>query len=234
MIGLVCIAKDENQYFDEWIRHHLKVGFDHVFIYDNNSKEPIEIAKDLSKFVTINKWTDSDFGSQSRAYLDACKRFGEFEYLAFFDVDEFYMSTTMNVKRDMGMVGFPVALGIYWRIYGNPKPFETRQPIENYIHWHGDKHIKSILQPNYVKSFPDPHKAEVIDIFSYPYIDENGKKITSPTGIHTSKKIWIKHVFTRSRQEFAEKIERGDANTREKNRTWEDFEHYNSLCINLD
>jgi hypothetical protein len=51
MIGLVCIAKDENQYFDEWIRHHLKVGIDRVILYDNNSKKPVEVASDLSNLV---------------------------------------------------------------------------------------------------------------------------------------------------------------------------------------
>jgi hypothetical protein len=233
MIGLVCIAKDENQYFDEWIRHHLKVGFDYVFIYDNNSKEPIEIAKDLKRFVQIIEWKDSEFKSQSRAYMDACKRFENCDYLAFFDVDEFYMSNTMNVNTDLFNLDVPIALGIYWRIYGNPKPFETRQSIENYTHWHGDKHIKSIIQPNHIKSFPDPHKAELINEKKGMYIDENNNQILEPTGVHTSNNIWIKHVFTRSRAEFAEKMQRGDANTREKNRTWHDFEHYNSLCINF-
>lgn len=234
MIGLVCIAKDENQYFDEWIRHHLKVGFDHVFIYDNNSKEPIELPFNLFHKVTIIKWDDSNFGSQSRAYMHACIKCKDWSYLAFLDVDEFYMSTTMNVKLDLKSLNYPIALGIYWRIYGNPKPFENRQPIQNYIHWHSDKHIKSIVTPQSVKSFPDPHKAELFNEKKGMYIDENNNQIISPTGVHTSKNIWIKHVFTRSRQEFAEKMERGDANTREKNRTWEDFDHYNSLCINLD
>lgn len=231
MIGLVCIAKDENQYFDEWIRHHLKVGFDHVFIYDNNSKEPIRIAQDLITCVSINGWEDTNFGSQSRAYMDACIEYDNFEYLAFFDVDEFYMSNTMNVKIDLESLDFPIALGIYWRIYGNPEPFETRQPIENYTQWHGDKHIKSIIQPTFVKSFPDPHKAELINEKKGMYIDENNNQIVSPIGVHTSNNIWIKHIFTRSRVEFAEKMERGDANTREKNRTWSDFEYYNSLCV---
>jgi hypothetical protein len=233
MIGLVCIAKDENQYFDEWIRHHLKVGFTHVFIYDNNSKEPIIIAQDLITKVSINEWEDTNYGSQSRAYMHACSEYDNFEYLAFFDVDEFYMSKTMNVNTDLFNLGVPIALGIYWRIYGNPKPFETRQPVENYTNWHGDKHIKSIIAPTFVKSFPDPHKAELINEKKGMYIDENNNQILEPIGVHTSNNIWIKHVFTRSRQEFAEKMQRGDANTREKNRTWQDFEHYNSLCINF-
>lgn len=234
MIGLVCIAKNENQYFDEWIRHHLKVGFYGVFIYDNNSKEPIEIAKDLKRFVQIIDWKDSDFGSQSRAYTDACIRSKNCDLLAFLDVDEFYMSKTMNVNTDIYNLDCPIALGIYWRIYGNPEPFDTRQPVEKYTQWFGDKHIKSIIHPNFVKSFPDPHKAELINENKGMYIDENKNQIKSPTGVHTSNNIWIKHVFTRSRQEFAEKMERGDANTREKNRTWKDFEYYNSLCIEKD
>jgi hypothetical protein len=233
MIGLVCIAKDENQYFDEWIRHHLKVGFDRVIIYDNNSKEAIEIAADLNNLVDIIQWNDSDFGSQSRAYMHACKRYENYQYLAFFDVDEFYMSTGMDIKADLINLNNPIALGIYWRIYGNPEPFETRQPVESYNYWHRDKHIKSIIQPNYIKSFPDPHKAELIDEKKGMYIDENNNQILNPIGLHTSNSIWIKHVFTRSRQEFAEKMQRGDANTREKNRTWQDFQHYNSLCTNF-
>ncbi len=234
-IVLVCIAKDENQYFDEWIRHHLKVGFDNVIIYDNNSKEPIEIAEDLKAKVEIRKWIDTEFGSQSRAYLHACYSGQEmYNYMAFFDVDEFYMSLTMDVKQDFKDINkYVTGLGIYWRIYGNPEPFETRQPIENYTKYYGDKHIKSIVDPDMVINFPDPHKANLWGIKT-EYINENGEPILSPIGQHTSNKIWIKHIFTRSRQEFAEKIIRGDANTRQQNRTWADFEHYNSLCINED
>jgi hypothetical protein len=231
-IALVCIAKDENQYFDEWIRHHLKVGFDSVLIYDNNSKQKIEIASDLKEKVKIIFWRDTEFGSQSRAYMSACKEYGsQYSYMAFFDVDEFYQSKTMNVKDDLTRLGLPIGLGIYWRIYGHPKPFENRQAMSMYKNWYGDKHIKSILIPTHVLGFPDPHRA----VISFgDYIDENGKEIVSPIGQHTSNDIWIKHIFTRSRKEFAEKIERGDANTRVKNRTWTDFDHYNTLCINQD
>ena len=32
-VALVAIAKDEDHYIEEWIRYHLKLGFDHVIIY---------------------------------------------------------------------------------------------------------------------------------------------------------------------------------------------------------
>jgi hypothetical protein len=35
-ISLVCIAKDEDNYIKEWIDYHKKLGFDDIFIYENN------------------------------------------------------------------------------------------------------------------------------------------------------------------------------------------------------
>ena len=67
MIGLACIAKDENQYFDEWIRHHLKVGFDRIFIYNNNSNKEIIVNSHFVEYVRVIYWKDSEYGSQSRA-----------------------------------------------------------------------------------------------------------------------------------------------------------------------
>jgi len=35
-IALVTMAKDEDFYLQEWIDYHLKLGFDDIFIYQNN------------------------------------------------------------------------------------------------------------------------------------------------------------------------------------------------------
>ena len=39
-IAVCAIMKDENQYIEEWSNHYKNLGFDHIFIYDNNSKIP--------------------------------------------------------------------------------------------------------------------------------------------------------------------------------------------------
>ena len=226
-IALCCIAKNENQYFKEWIEHHKSVGFDSIIIYDNNSEIPV------NEDAIIIKWEDSLYGSQSRAYLDCCRKYEYYDYIAFFDVDEFYYSKSINVKQDIKNLGKPDGVGIYWRIYGQPEPFiEERQPMKDYKYYFGDKHIKSIVNPKMVVSWNDPHKANIRQ--GCKYIDELNRIVYNPTGEHTSVNMYIKHVFTRSRKEFAEKIERGDANTRTKNRTWDDFYNYNNLCILKD
>ena len=35
-IAIVCIAKDEDNYLREWLDYHFKIGFDHIYVYQNN------------------------------------------------------------------------------------------------------------------------------------------------------------------------------------------------------
>ncbi len=234
-IGICAIAKNENENLVEWINHYLDLGVEKIWIYDNNSSFPIKdylgLEFDKSE-VEVIEWNDEEYKSQSRAYYHCAKANLNFDFIGFFDIDEYLQLANHKTISDyfneleFKQVTFH-ALGVYWRFYGNNPPFETKQPIESYKSWIGDRHIKSFVKPEVLKSFPDPHKAE---IYIGRYIDENGATITSPIGTHTSNDIWIKHIFTRSREEFAQKIIRGDANLRVQNRTWDDFEHYNKIC----
>ena len=58
-IVIAAIAKYENEYLGEWIDYHLKLGFDKIYIYDDNPKEYSdiktipEIKKNLYKKVFI-------------------------------------------------------------------------------------------------------------------------------------------------------------------------------------
>ena len=230
-IKICAIAKDENHYLEEWVNHYLNLGVDEIIIYDNNSAIPINMNN--SK-VFIKQWLDKDFGSQSRCYLNCCQNNRGCDFIGFFDIDEFYYSKNMDIKKDIKELkdkfGNFEGLGIYWRIYGSNPAFLEKQSKDSYTMWYGDKHIKSFVNPSKVLNFPDPHKAELIG----SYIDENGKSIVASTGVHTSSNIWVKHIFTRSLSEFQEKMERGDANTREKNRTLNDFIQYNLKCVNND
>lgn len=234
-IAVCAIMKDENQYIEEWSNHCKNLGFDHIFIYDNNSKIPLVSEKD---YITIVNWPDDKFKSQSRSYLSCAKNEGkDYDYILFIDADEFYMSKSMNIHKDVenlkNKYGDFDGLGLYWRIYGQPKPYlEKRQVIEKYTQYFGHTHIKSLLKPKLILDFPDPHKGHLKP--GSKYIDELNRTVVSPIGLHTSEDIYIKHIFTRSKEEFKDKLERGDANLRGNYRTWEDFSNYNDLCINKD
>ena len=41
-VALVCIAKNEDNYIEEWVNYHLKLGFDKIFIYQNDWRTSLE------------------------------------------------------------------------------------------------------------------------------------------------------------------------------------------------
>lgn len=230
-IGVCLIIKNENEYLDEWLNHYRGIGVDKFFIYDNNSSTPIKSSDDD---VEVILWDNENFGSQNNAYLNCCKTYSSFDYIGFFDTDEFYYSKTMNIKTDINYLkekfGEFNGLAIYWRMYGKPSPYFTeRQPIINYKQYHVNDHIKSFLNPKSVIGFGDPHFGR---LNNKKYIDELGRNVIGPIGKHTSEYVWIKHIWTRSESEFKEKLIRGDVNLRrQRDRSFKDFYEYNDNSI---
>ena len=53
-IALCAIGKFEEDYLQEWIEHHLKIGFDKIYFYDNNPKN-----NDLQKNI-CDKYLNDD------------------------------------------------------------------------------------------------------------------------------------------------------------------------------
>lgn len=54
-IAIVSIAKNENLYIKDWIDYHLKLGFDDIYIYDNNDidSEKISDVIDINIYKTV-------------------------------------------------------------------------------------------------------------------------------------------------------------------------------------
>jgi hypothetical protein len=239
-LAVCLIAKNENPYLQEWVEHHRNIGISHFYIYDNKSSYPIKEPPGAND-ITVIDWPDELYGSQSRAYMDCCKRVdaGNYDYIAFIDADEFIciakdLTCIQDVLRFLTSRDKNVfdGLGMSWRFYGQPKPyFETRQPVSNYIYYHENVHIKSFVNPKKVISWPDPHKA-ILE--SGTYVNEMGHKLYGPLATHSSKYIWIKHIWTRSLTEFEDKLKRGDANLRKVTHKIDEFYDYNDSCVIKD
>ena len=92
--ALVAIGRRENQYAREWVSHHLALGFDHIYIYDNNHDGEDRFEDVLGDFVAENHVTIIDYRNREKAqrsaYNDAYQRLSaEYDWIAFFDFDEF-------------------------------------------------------------------------------------------------------------------------------------------------
>lgn len=94
--ALVAIGRRENEYAREWVEHHLALGFDHIYIYDNNRRGEEHFEEVLGDYVTdgrvsIIDWRNTEKAQRS-AYNDAYRSLSHlphYDWLAFFDFDEF-------------------------------------------------------------------------------------------------------------------------------------------------
>ena len=92
--ALIAIGRRENQYAREWVKHHLALGFDHIYIYDNNHDGEEMFIDVLMDYVEQGRVTIIDYRNQEKAqrpaYNDAYRRVSShYDWLAFFDFDEF-------------------------------------------------------------------------------------------------------------------------------------------------
>ncbi len=101
---ICAIAKDEDFFIKEWVEYHLLIGFEHIYIYDNNSSVPI--SNTLSDYVDSCLVTVIDFpldmDQQRKAYMDGLQKYGsECKWMAVIDIDEFIVPKQENDIRDI-------------------------------------------------------------------------------------------------------------------------------------
>ena len=94
-VGLCVIGKNENKYAKEYVDHYKSIGFNHIFIYDNNDKEGEHfeevLSEDIAKnYVSIINYRNRKDQPQFKAYNDCYEKNSKnYEWLAFYDFDEF-------------------------------------------------------------------------------------------------------------------------------------------------
>lgn len=123
-VALCVIARLENKYIKEYVKYYKSLGFDKIFIYDNNRPEDNEkITDEISAYVDtglvdVIDWPVFEGDAQLPAYQDCFdKHKDEYDWIAFFDSDEYltYNGENFNIKEflsnplynDFGGVAIP-------------------------------------------------------------------------------------------------------------------------------
>lgn len=96
----------ENQYAREWVSHHLALGFEHICIYDNNHDGEERFEDVLGDYIEQGCVSIIDYRNiekaQRSAYNNAYARLSpHFDWLAFFDFDEFLCFTSQNNDKPL-------------------------------------------------------------------------------------------------------------------------------------
>lgn len=102
---IMAIFKNEEDYLEEWLQHHIKQGFDHFFLYcnDPNIKKYTYLDK-YKKYITLIDWTNKVndpiklYNSiQRQAYYHCVTKYkNKCRFLMMLDIDEFVVSTNKD------------------------------------------------------------------------------------------------------------------------------------------
>jgi len=219
-IVLVCIAKNEDNYIQEWVDYHLKLGFDNIVIYENDWDSNITNDNVIKIKVSGVKQQIPSYNNFIKTYKEA------YDWCAFIDVDEFLvLKKHKNIHDFITDYKDQTAIGINWVLFGdsNLKTITEYSVIKRFI-MREDKpnvHIKSIVNLKKCNQMWVHHHAG-------DCVDTNLKQINN-TPFNSDGPIdiaQINHYFTKTKEEFINKRNRGRADNGAI-RKLEDFDDHN-------
>ena len=136
--ALCAIAKDENQYINDWVNYHLALGFDNIYVYDNNDPETPFVGNFISdkERVSIIDWHNSPdhCTNQVEAYNNFIDNYSQqYDWCAFLDIDEFvHISDNRSLKQFLADAPTDGNIVLNWRVYGDDDIIEGDESVPVY------------------------------------------------------------------------------------------------------
>lgn len=216
--GICAIFQNEAPYLKEWIEYHRIVGAKYFYLYNNFSQDNyLTVLQPYLEegIVELVDWIEPDFQiyGQRMAYMDAIyKARGNVKWLAIIDIDEYLVPKsdatvpkflTQFEKEGIGGVG------INWQMFGTSyvQAIKENQLLTELLilkaeEEHGEnKHIKSIVRPEYVIEPPGVHHFSYCE--DYFQVDTNQEIFTGPISPHIlTDKMQINHYWTKDETFF--------------------------------
>ena len=123
-IGVCAIAKNEHLYINEWVKHYLNMGFDFVYLFDNDDKDKPYILDCIENPYRKKVVIDNVRGIHKKNFQMECytKFYSEykdcFDWCLFCDIDEFLVGTD-NVKEFFKQPQFKSAyqVRVQWKMF---------------------------------------------------------------------------------------------------------------------
>ncbi len=236
---VVCaIAKNEHLYINEWVKHYLALGIDHIYLYDNDDIESCYIGDFIDK-ECLEKITIKNVRGFKREHLQNdiytafyCKYGKTFDYALFCDIDEFLMGTK-DIKQWLSTLNNPQQIRIKWKLFGDDNAIERdmtigvkdffKQEVKSSLNRNlkekGTLEIqgKFILKGNMTNVwFYSVHFAKsYLTQKLIPSVLPSGKHCNSGVRIYedySQETIYLNHYMTKTLSEFIkQKLNRNDA-----------------------
>ena len=166
-VALVCCGRLENRYAVEFVEHYKKLGFDHIYICDNNRDGEEHFEDVLQPYINDNFVTIFNYRNvwdiQLFAYIEMYNKISldyNYDWLLFCDFDEYLTLTEdNNIKEYLSRDCFKNANQIFinWKIYTDnnliyddgrtcQERFTEEYIYQDGIYWNENHCIKPIIR----------------------------------------------------------------------------------------
>ena len=240
-IVICALAKNENEYINDWVKWYLSLGFDHIYLYDNNELTTPFVGdfidnnfKDKVTIKNIRGMVKPKL--QHDIYTGFYQKYGKtFDWCLFCDIDEFlfgikdihsFLETNKFDKYNQ--------IRIKWKLFGDDNLIE--RPMVEPIYKEITQEVKETLNRNLVDKGTLEKQGKAIvrgglsnilirsPHFASQHERKNILKSCLPSGTHCYKSgveinddysketIFLHHYMTKTLSEFVkQKIGRSDA-----------------------
>ncbi|KJE91782.1 hypothetical protein CAOG_002868 [Capsaspora owczarzaki ATCC 30864] len=245
-----AIFRDADKYLKEWIEFHRLVGFDHFLMYNNNSTD--NYREVLVPYMRAGLVTLIDFptvlthdiagyriqNTQKVGIIDGVQRFRCLtRYMGIFDIDEFFFPTSPDQSLHtllQKFVGSGKCGGLAaWRLNFGSNNHTTTPPglvLEEYTRRSNEVITgkKVLFNPRQMAGLHNTHSLFFYD--GKPLCDEKFRELEYTTfSDHEAKAIRevdvlrINHYYTKSYQDWDERLKRGTISGNNNDFSWQLF-----------
>jgi hypothetical protein len=201
-VALVVVAKSEDYYLDEWLDYNHKIGFDKIIMYQNDWRTDIE-----RPFLEKRVWDGKSV--QLHIYNSFLDTDTEYDWVAFFDCDEFLvLKKHNNVKEFIEEYGKHSVLSFNWYMFGNlGKEIRTSNSLIKEFTKRGEQpnqHVKVMVKRDSGNRFVLPHNCHG------PAMDTNGKIFTGPFNPNGPMDVAVlNHYHNKTKEDWMIRCDRG-------------------------
>lgn len=235
-VVICALAKNEHKYINEWVKYHLNIGFDYIYLFDNDDNSSEYIGNFIENKEKVRIFDAREIKRDKRQhyfYNTFYQMFKDtFDYCLFIDIDE-YLSGVPDVKKWLSTLNKNAPqIRIKWRLFGDDNLITRDLNVPVYLAFNKEitksfnrdlktignleRQAKFILKGHLNNAFINsPHFAGGNGSKLLPSILPNNKPCNSLIAIredYSGINVFINHYMTKSLSEFIEqKVGRGDA-----------------------